>query len=403
MIGVLAWRNLWRNPRRTLITLVVVAVGVWSILTFDIFLKAVATGSRETTLRLLTGEAQIHAPGYLEDPSVTRRMPAPDGPLLRKLNSPLIGAWAPRIRLPAIVQSEYRTRAITLLGVSPDRERKVSDLPAQVVVGRYLAGEADPGVVIGRDLAERLKTRPGKRLIILAQAADGHLAETGYVIVGLFDGTKGAQDEYVFTGLRTAQQELGVGGDLSEISLFAATPAELSRAVTALRSAAPSLDVQPWTTLSPLAYTIETFSQSYVAIWLMIMFVLMAIGIVNTQLMAVFERTREFGLLQALGMRPGAIVLQVTVESAMLIGLGIAVGAGLMLLTVTPFLGRGLDTGFLAAGMELAGLGRVLYPHIDPAAAAGSCLVVWVLGVVAALWPARTAAAAPPIVAMAQL
>jgi ABC-type lipoprotein release transport system permease subunit len=259
MIGVLAWRNLWRNPRRTLITLVVVAVGVWSILTFDIFLKAVATGSRETTLRLLTGEAQIHAPGYLEDPSVTRRMPAPDGPLLRKLNSPLIGAWAPRIRLPAIVQSEYRTRAITLLGVSPDRERKVSDLPAQVVVGRYLAGEADPGVVIGRDLAERLKTRPGKRLIILAQAADGHLAETGYVIVGLFDGTKGAQDEYVFTGLRTAQQELGVGGDLSEISLFAATPAELSRAVTALRSAAPSLDVQPWTTLSPLAYTIETF------------------------------------------------------------------------------------------------------------------------------------------------
>ena len=405
MIGLLAplaWRNLWRNPRRTLITLLVVAIGVWSILTFDVMLKAFATGSRETALRLLTGEAQIHAPGYLEDPSVARRMPAPGGALLRALDSPLVGAWSPRVRVPAVVQSEYRTRAITLLGVSPASERKVSDLPAQIVAGRYLSGDADPAIVIGQDLADKLKTRIGKRVIVMVQAGDGHLEETSFTVVGLFGGAKGAQDEYAFTSLQTAQGILGVGRDVSEIALFGADPAQLDKVVAALKTAAPALDTQAWTTLSPMAYTIETFSQSYVAIWLMIMFVLMAIGIVNTQLMAVFERTREFGLLQALGMRPGLIVLQVTLESALLIGIGVLAGVVLMLLTVIPFLG-GLDTGFLAQGMELIGMGQVLYPRIDPAAAAGSCLVVWALGVVAALWPARTASNADPVVAMAEI
>jgi ABC-type lipoprotein release transport system permease subunit len=402
LLGPLAWRNLWRNPRRTWITLAVVAIGVWSILTFDVLLRAFADSSRAQALRFLTGEAQIHAPGYLDDPDINRRLPAPSGPLLAILNSPTVAAWAPRVRVPAVIQSEYRTRGLTLVGVSPAAEPGVSDVPKEIVQGRYLAGSADPGVVLGRDLADRLKTRVGKRVILMAQAADGHLASVGFVVVGLFANTQGAEDEFAFTTIGTAQSMLGVGSDISEISFDAGPATTLDAAVESLKHASPADDVQSWQTLQPLAYTIETFSKSYTAIWLMIMFVLMAIGIVNTQLMAVFERAREFGLMQALGMKPGQIVLQVTVESAMLIGLGVVCGVGLMLATVLPMQG-GLDMSGFAAGMSLAGLGDVLYPRLDPANVVAFSLIVWVLGVAAALWPARTAARVDPAVAMTQI
>jgi ABC-type lipoprotein release transport system permease subunit len=402
LFAPLAWRNLWRNPRRTWITLTVVAVGVWSILAFDVILKAWVESSRQEALRLLTGEAQIHAPGYLDDPGIIHRMPTPSGTPLLALNGPDVSAWAPRIRVNAVIQSEYRTRAVTFLGVSPAAERRVSDLPGEMLAGRYLAGDSEPGLVIGKDLAEKLKTRLGKRVIIMAQAADGRLAEIGLPVVGLFGNTKPAQDEFVFTGLSTAQRMLGVGTDLSEISLDVRPGVKLADAVAALRRAAPGLDAESWETLSPLAFTMQSFSQTYVAVWLMVMFVLMAIGIVNTQLMAVFERTREFGLMQALGMRPRLIIAQVMLESALLIGLGVLLGVGLMGLTLLPFAG-GLDLGPLGEAIETWGASSVLYPKLDLADALTVALVVWTLGVATTLWPARSAARANPIAAMATL
>jgi|SRR5579871_2871303 len=415
----LAWRNLWRNPRRTVITLAVVAVGMWSILIFDVLFAAVETSSRDQALRVMTGEGQIHASRYMDDPNVAYSF-VPGTAMLAVLNSPQVSSWAARVRVPAILQSEYETRPVTLAGASPEQERKISVLPSSLAAGRYLAGDDDSGIVIGRDLLKRLKTRLGKRVVLMTQASDGHLAQSGFVIIGVYGSTTPVEDEFVFTGRHAAQELLGMGNRISEISFDANAGTRLDTLVAALRTAAlandahqdntthgqpsgahPSLVIEPWTQFSPIAAAIENVSSTYTAVWLAVMFVLMAIGIVNTQLMAVFERTREFGLLMALGMRPGTVILQVAIESALLVAIGVVLGVAATASTLAPF-GDGIDLNFVASGVDRYGLGRILYPKLDPSTAVVPGMIVWALGIAATLWPARRAARTAPVIAMTQ-
>jgi ABC-type lipoprotein release transport system permease subunit len=399
MLAPLAWRNLWRNPRRTVITLLVVAVGLYSILVLAALLQAWAVSSRETSLRLVTGSGQIHARAYLDDPSIKHRMPVASAALRAALDAKPVDAWTARVRVPAVVRSEYKTLPVELLGVDPAGERGVSTLARQIAEGHYLQDASDPGIVLGRHLAQRLKTRVGKRVILLAQSTDGGLAERAYPVVGLFGATSDAEDAYAFTSVSAAQDMLDMGTDISEISFIVGDNTQLESTVKRLHEQARAYDVSSWRQLLPLAAAMNGLMDASVYIWLCVMFVFVAFGIVNTQLMAVFERTREFGLLQAIGMRPGLILRQVLLESALLIGVGVFAGAIASLLTLL-LLRHGVDLSFLAKGTQYFGVGQILYPRISGGQFIGFSVLVWALGVLVALWPAWRAARARPVEAM---
>ena len=399
LLGPLSWRSLWRNPRRTVITMIVVCVGVWSIATFSIMLRAWSQSSRDTTTQLLVGTGQIHAKGYLDDPSIVHRMPPPDTKLIDALHGTGIHGYASRVRVGAVARSEYKTLPITFVGVRPSDERGISELPNQIVDGRYLNGPDDSGIVIGRNLAKRLKTRVGKRIVVMTQNTAGALAERAFPVVGIYSAPQNVEDEFAFAGIDVAQSFTRIGPDISEIAFQVPEGAPLDQAIESLRRAAPTLDVQSWHTLAPLAYAMGTFFDQFISMWLGVMFVLMAIGIVNTQLMAVFERTREFGLLHALGMRSHTVLFEVALESALLIALGVLAGVLLAVLTVLPFR-DGLNLGFLGRGAELIGAGRILYPRVDAMDLLLYGSLVWILGLAVTLWPARRAARIGPVEAM---
>jgi ABC-type lipoprotein release transport system permease subunit len=352
----LAWRNLWRNPRRTAITLIVVSVGLWSILFFNSFLNAWSQSSKDATLAQLIGQGQIHAVGYLDDPNIDKVMSPPDAALTAALETPSIQAWASRLQLPGVVQSEYKTLPVSLVGVDPAAEARVSSIPGKVVEGRYLTGLEDDGVVLGLHLAERLKTGLGRRVILMSQSKDGTLAEQSFDVVGLFDADQQTEDFYAFTGREAAQRFLGLETEISEVVFTIPEAAALESTIV-------------------------------------------AIGIVNTQLMAVFERTHEFGLLRALGMKPRLVLIMVALESALLIGFGVLIGMGVSALSIWA-LYDGIDLSAFAKGLEMFQGGQVLYPKYDPKGFVMFSAIIWVLGILVALWPARRASKSSPVEAM---
>ena len=385
-----AWRNLWRNKRRTIITLLVVAMGVWSILAFNAVVRAWADSTLIGSLKNMTAEAQVHARGYLDDPDLSHSFAMPSGEFAAQLNSHMITAWAPRLRTPAIIQSEYQTLPVTLVGILPKREAGVSFIADAVRTGQALRDGDDAGVLLGRHLAEHLKTRVGKRVVIMANDATGKLRQWGVRVKGIFSALRGMEDGFAFTGLHSAQHFLHAKGKLSEIALMTKPQAPLADVLQRLRLAAPQLDIQSWAQLQPITKGIHDLTEGFIYVWLWVMFVFIAIGVVNTQLMAVYERTREFGLLQALGFRPAWVVLEVIFEAVQIIGFGVFIGALAAYLTVHAMRG-GIPLGVLSAGADFLGTERVLYPRLDGTEFIITIIVVWGLGVVTALWPARRA------------
>ena len=380
-----AWRNLWRNRRRTLITLLVVAVGVWSILAFNSLIRAWADSALAGSLQNMTAEAQLHAPGYRDDPTAQHHFPAPTGKLKQLLDSPAVAAWSPRIRVPAIIQSEYETLPVTLVGIDPQREAGVSFIGKAVKQGHGLTDANDAHV-----LAKRLKTRVGKRIVIMANDAGGKLRERGAIVAGIYHAEPSIEDSYLFTGLQPAQTFLHAQGELSEIALMSSATTPLPTLLQQLKATAPTLDVADWAQLEPMTKGIHDLTNGFIYVWLWVMFVLIAIGVVNTQLMAVFERTREFGLLQALGFRPNWVMLEVMLEAVQIIGFGVLIGAVAAVGTVYS-LHNGISLAGLSAGADFLGIQRVLYPRLDPREFIITIVVIWGLGVLTALWPARRA------------
>lgn len=392
----LAWRNLWRNYRRTLITFASITVGVWSMISLAAFMDAWAMSTFNASIKTLTGHGQIHSKKYLDDPSVEHRFLV-SAALKKHLNNRDVSAWASRVRVPAIVQSERETAPITLLGIEAEKEKGLSFIADSIHEGRYLKNNNEPGILLGNKLAERLHTRLHKRVVILTQAADGSIAERGFRVIGIFRAEQQqTETQFVFISIGQAQGLLQIQQDISEIAFTLHLLDKLPAFIHQLKKTFTQLDIKSWDELEPFTKAILDMSTGTIALWTVIMFILIAFGLLNTLLMAVFERSREFGLFQALGMQPKYILLQVLLESLLLIGLGVIAGVISGILTIMYF-HQGLDLGILAEGAALFGAGRIMYPQLNPFQITSIALFVWLMGIISSLYPAWLAAREVPV------
>jgi len=400
----LGWRNIWRNPRRTTVILLAIIIGVWSMIFLGALMRGMIEDMVENGISTMTGEIQVHHKGYRDDPVIENSMPDPKV-VETTLNNilPTGSLWTARVRVNAIASNARHSMAVTLVGIDPVREAKVSFIGEAVNKGRFLKSDDKFGIIVGKALLEKFETKLGHKIILMSQDTNQEIASRSFRIIGVFrTEMESTEKQFAFVTIPAAQQMLKLKDAISEVSIILPEHKDVNKVTVSLREALPpAYEVQTWRELLPILNAYLEIFNGFSFLWYVVVFVAMGFGIVNTTLMAVFERIREFGLFKALGMKPWWIIKEVLTESFFLLVIGMAIGNILGFLSVFALSENGIDLSSLAAGAEFAGISRVIYPAILSRDVVLANLVVFVLGLLVSIYPAVKAAKFTPVEALA--
>jgi ABC-type lipoprotein release transport system permease subunit len=259
-------------------------------------------------------------------------------------------------------------------------------------------------VIIGRKLADRLDTEIGKRIVLMSQDPDNEIADRGYRIVGQFEANlEQVEESFAFVAKATLQKMLRIEDQVTEIAVLASDYRNLEALTEQVSGlAGENVEVLPWQQLNSYLGSMLKVMDGFVLVWMIVVFLALSFGLVNTLVMAVFERVREIGLMLALGMRPSNILGQIIVESSLLLVFGLILGNVLAWASIVP-LQDGIDISAVAQGMEMFGASSILYPELELKDVITANVVVLVLGFLASLSPAWRASRYEPIEAITKI
>ncbi len=405
---MLAWRNVWKNKRRTVLTLLTIMVGCAMI----IFFRAINDGGHETmiedSIAANTGHIQVHEKGFWENMSIDYAF-IPEGAVMKHLRSdPRIAASSRRVHAAGLVSFENNTFGTLIQGVDPDREKMVSTLHKTIRPGgRYLMQEDGKQIVIGETLAKNLGVKVGDSISMLSQGFDGSIAAANLTIVGVFKTLNPRYDQgLIIMPLSTAEELFTMMGYISSIVIKLKSTSDME-AVRANMRALPNtkhLEIMGWDDLTPELIQAIVMDDLFGNIFYLILFLITAFGVLNTVQMSVFERTREIGIMMAIGTRPGQIVRLVLFESVFISLLGVALGAILGSAVSFYFTINPIDYSNYQKELEVFAMATTVIPaKLYLSNVAVTSLLTFLFGVLFSIAPARRASKLNPIKAIRQL
>src|SRR5271163_4696033 len=401
----LAWRNLWRNRRRTFITMAAIAFGYAMLL----FVACLMAGLRWQMIQngtcLVMSQIQVHAPGYYPNRSLQKTLGGRQGTDVNALLAAIsadrrVSAVAPRVYGYGLLSAADRSAGVALMGVVPEQEPKITTLNTQITEGSYLTPQVSKGVVIGDKLASTIGIKLGAEIVLLTQAADGSMGNDVYTVVGiLHTGLDSVDRGLVLMSLSSLQDLLHLGpARIHEIGIKLNNINGASKVAAALEtrlSKTLPVRVMAWPELAPELANYVQFNHGVTVVLFFIFFLVAVIGVMNTMLMAVFERTREFGMLMALGMRPAQVIGLIMAEAAGLAVASLVVGAAVGLPLLWYLQEHGLDMGGATGEVvSVAGVvvGHLWYGRQDYSAYSQAAVGLGATALVSALYPAWRAA-----------
>lgn len=330
---MLAWRNMWRNRRRSVLTILAVIFASF----LSLLQRGLATGTWEVNVRntveMFAGYLQVQRSGYQDNPSLTKTLAYPATVRSILLQTDGISGFAPRIQGDGLVSFRERSSGVLLMGLDPEAEQRVSRFHRRVVEGRHLAAGGNDEVVVGTTLLTNLGARVGDTIVVLAQGFDGVLGNLKFRVVGgIRMGVQNFDAGTILMTIGAAQELLAMEGRVSVIALSIDDLDQLQEVRSRLQGGIDGATigqttVLTWDEVMPDLAQAMAFDRIGDYFFMVVLIVIVTFGILNTVLMSVTERFREFGVSLAVGMRPSQLVFQVLVESFYMIAIGIFIGA----------------------------------------------------------------------------
>jgi putative ABC transport system permease protein len=402
-IVVIAWRNVCRNRRRTSITVTIIGASLTSLLCMWAFIAGSNAQAVDSSTMYLTGHLEIASKSFFDQHGSGRPIRDPEAITRVLARTPDITAFAPRFDSHALISAGGETLPIGVVAVDPVADASVSRLRLAVTTGRYLNAADTRAVVLSHIVARQLHVTPGATITLLGSAPDGGVAIGSFDVVGLFSTANHDIDRaYCVTTLAAARRVYRAGNAVTTFVATTARSRRLPETARELRAALDAeVDVRTWDALLPDVAQSVAFHEALSYMILAIVILLVAIGVSNTLLVSVLERTPEWGALLALGARPAQLVELVVLEGVLLGAIGIPFGLVSALIPIQYFSHHGIDLSQISEGLAaLPAHAVTVYPSVTGIAVLVSAVIVMIVSLLAAVYPAAKVARLDPIEAM---
>ncbi len=400
----LAWRNVWRHRRRTLIVILAVGISVAMMMMYDGLMAGFEQAIYGNAIKVLGGNIQVHAQGYDDMADETPLLAIEnDQQIIQAAKAqPQVLAASRRINTGGLATSREGAFPISIVGVEPEEELPVSLVAQNVAEGRYLqTGDLD-AVFIGKGLADAMDVAVGDRITVVGRAMHEQMRQRTMTVVGIYDvGMKDIEKQTIYISLAEAQDLYGLTGKASEIAISLQSLGQEDEVMAALKPSLNGYEMASWRTNFPELQQAVNSKNGVMDVFNVVILVIVGIGILNLLMMAVYERTREIGLLGALGVRPRQISNLFLLEGALMGGLGILLGITLGLIFNSILGTVGLDYSQFSSMTSFTALisGRI-YSTLGLEKIGQRVITVIIISILAAWSPARAAARRDPAEAL---
>lgn len=393
----MAFRNILRQKRRTILTGLSMMVGFFLAAIFIGWSDGTYNDIIKTFTRNRLGHIQIHEKSYLDRPSLYKTIDKSSniGEIL--IHTKGILSWSPRLYSAGLASVGEKSAGVQIIGIDPEKETKTTHFDNKIIEGRNFSGAPSKEVILGKGLAEILKAEVNDEIVIVSQAADGSIANDLYNIIGISSSGNDISDRLSFyLHLRDAQELLVLEGRIHEIAIALKKLGDVVKINRYLTEKIddPELSVSPWQVFAKTFYDAMKADQAGMWIMLIIIVLIVAVGVLNTVLMSVLERRREYGVLKAVGTKPSQIIRLVLIEVTILAIFSLIIGTGLGFAANSFLSTHGISYGqaLTYGGMKF----ETMYSEVNVRSFTIPAVTVFFCAVLVSLFPAVKAAKTEP-------